>query len=1095
MSGAALRVLGPPSLVREGAAITLPTAKAWALLAYLAVEGPQRRDHLAALLWEREERRARANLRRELHRIRRALACIEEDSGRLRLVGISSDLETFLKALSLHDWARATAVARGAFLEGVDVREAPRFDEWLEATRFRLELRRQEALLKRARDAFDAGRLEDALGAAETLLLLDTSHEEAHALRLEVLYRLGRGAEARAVHDRFVERLRIDLDTAPSTELRTLYAALEAGTLPAAFPQRHRRPNALRPPRLVGREEVWEQVETAEGLVLVVGEGGLGKSRLLEDFARTCPDARFVRHREGLSRVGFGGVSETLRDLLETGTLEGLEQPWREELARLLPELGTAPPSPSRGESPLTLSRLWEALARALTLDLPPGAALVFDDLHQADAATLAFLPYLARRTCRLGFRPLGGARPEGLRPAHGLAAARRELGREGLFTQITLHPLDETETRQLLELLLGGGACDPALGQEVHRATRGNPLFVLRTLEYLLAQEALQRQGSTWRRVSDAPDGSTQPLPLPRSIQEEVVQGIDSVGGRRAAEILAVAETPLDAFDLRRMLGGSTLAWAEALEALEAAGYLGADERGYAYAHDLFRTAVLQATPRSRSRLLHGVVADDLLARGEAPYRHLEAAGRIDEAWQSALAAGRRALERQAFPVAAEVLLKARELQLRSGAKAQAQAEVLLCLEEALMLAARIPEQQQQIEALEALAPRLSPPMQAEVAFRRVRALGMAGKWTEALERADALLDTQEHTATRLLRADLLANLGRPGAREEALRVWEIAREQGDETVLGAAAYFLAKLGVTTEAGEELERWLVEVERLGRPGLGEVRLKQFTCAAALGACRWEEALREATCAHATAERLGYQEALEAYQLARLHFGELGRRHFQSGVEVNLAGLLLRLGAFQAAEEWARGALERFRAIQEPRGATEAARALAAARLWQQDFREAEALLEESLTLSQEAKLPQSAQQTRADLGVIRLLQGHPEAAEPLLKEAANEACPDWPSLAAWRSLALLRQEATSAARALAERAYAAHGEYTGPLPDVLPLSLAAAGRAQGEDATAALATLDRIRSARSAQIPGGYERALGAFEAVLDAIFLGRTA
>ncbi|MDO9459627.1 MAG: AfsR family transcriptional regulator, partial [Alphaproteobacteria bacterium] len=68
-----LRLLGAPQLLRDGAPVALSVRKAWALLAYLAVEGSATRSRLAGLLWsDNDEASARRNLRRELHRLREA---------------------------------------------------------------------------------------------------------------------------------------------------------------------------------------------------------------------------------------------------------------------------------------------------------------------------------------------------------------------------------------------------------------------------------------------------------------------------------------------------------------------------------------------------------------------------------------------------------------------------------------------------------------------------------------------------------------------------------------------------------------------------------------------------------------------------------------------------------------------------------------------------------------------------------------------------------------------------------------------------------------------------------------------------------------
>ncbi len=1101
-----LQLLGPPRLLRDGEQIAIPTAKLWGILAYLAVEGPQSRAHLAGLMWERQESRARANLRRELFRLRRRMDCLCEADGRLGLAGVTTDLEDFLGSAAVRDWESATRLVRGPFLDGVCVREAPAFEEWLEATRSHLALRYQEGLLACAREHLEAGLPESTLAPLERLLSFDPFHEDAHALRLRALYEMDRHADARAAHRHFLDRLERELGVGTSDELVELARSLDAGSK-IRPPTRSRQ---RRPPKLVGRDDAWQALAGARGLALVVGQGGIGKTRLLSEFGSQVSRIQWVRHREGLRSVGFGAIAMTLRERLSEGLLDGLQPQWREELARLLPELGAAPPRPAGDESELSLSRLWEALVRGLTQGLPPKALLMLDDLHHADAATLTFLPYLIRRTAASGVRVAGASRPEGLVSGHGLATVMRELGRDALLTRIDLPPLTEQQSAQLVEQVLGSRVERLELAVRLHRATQGNPLFTIRTLEYLIAQGLIEPHEGTWRTRGESTEDVN--LPLPGSVREEVILGIEALEGRAAAEILAVGETALDAFDLRRLLGGHTLEWADRLERLEAAGYLRAEAEGYTFAHDLFQTAVHEAISAPRRRLLHRIVAEDARARGERAYLHLEAAGELDAAWRAGLEAGREAITRQAFAVAAEVLEWTRGVQRRAGATPVERARVLLALEEALMLAASIQEQRTVLEELEALAPTLPETDRIEIGYRRVRTLCMRGQWPDALAKAEAVLNETEHLPTRLLRADILANMGRPGARDEALAVWERAQSANDLSTMRAAGYRLAKLAVTTESNTDLERWRAALSKLGGSGVETVRVEQFSCAVALGAGRWEEAERRAARALSLAESLGYQdalgvflnfrgmalaplgrfrEALEAYESAHLRFGELGRRHFQAGVAVNLASLYLRLGAFTEAETWAAAARERFLAIEEPRGANEAARALGISLLWQGRLEAAEARIEESLALADAARLPHSIQQARGDLGVLRLHQGRYVEANRLLRMASNEACPEWPALAAWQVVAHLQLGRLDEAEGLARSAYARRGRYQGWLPDLLPLSLAAVLQCRGEDAGRILTELTLARRKQDAAVPQEFQTSIHVFRDRLDQIFL----
>ncbi|WP_196793729.1 BTAD domain-containing putative transcriptional regulator [Thermus sp. CCB_US3_UF1] len=1088
--------------------MALPTAKLWGLIGYLAVEGPQDRGHLAGLLWELPEERARANLRRELFRLRQITPCVEEKGGRLALKGVETDLEALLKAVALREWGQVTSLIRGEFLEGIHVKGAPSFEEWLESTREHLRELHVQALLHRTKELRESGALKEALETLERLLALDPLREEAQGLRVYLLAALGEPQEALEAYQAYQNLLWKELGTEPGPELNALAESLRKGQLP---PLSFSAPSSLRRPPLVGREKAWKALEQGKGFLLLVGEGGLGKTRLLQEYAQTQRDYRMVAHREGLREVGFGGLTDCLRDALQKGNLGVMESPWREELARLLPELGSPPPPPAGGEASLTLSRLHEALVRALVQGLPPGGVIALDDLQHADGATLAFLPYLVRRAAAFGVRVLGATRPEALKPPHPLALALRELGREDLLQLVRLEPIGEEDVLRLVRLLSGMTSGGVLFSRRLHQATGGNPLFLLRTLEHLFAQGLLWADKEGWHTPFDEATEDYRELPLPRSIGEEVVRGLEALGGKEAAQLLAVAEKPLDPFALRRLLGGETLAWLETLETLEAAGYLRGEAQGFTLAHELIRQAVLADIPETRLRVLHGLLAEDLLAQGETPYRHLAEAGRLQEAWKAALEAGLRALERQALAVAAEVLLWAKRVQEQVGASPLEKAQLFLALEEALNLSARLQDQAEVLQALERLTPSLPPSLRQEVAFRRVRALAMAGRWAEALAMAERALAEGDHPHLRLFRADALSNLGLRGAWEEALAIWQGARVRADSNLMAASAYLLAKLAVITER-DDLEAWLDHLASLGRPGLAEVRLRQFVCARALAQGAWEQAAKEAAQARAQAEALGYREilgvfrnfqglalarlgrygeALEAYGEAHALFKELGRVHFQAGVEVNLAGLYLRFGAFAEAGAWAERALRTFRERDEPRGTAEALRALGTAELWLGHLVEAEACYRESLALAEGAGLRQSALEAKADLAVALFLMDRLEAAEDLLRQALASPRPDWPVDAAWLALLLLRKGRTEEASTWAEKAREALPTYTGFLPDLLLLASIALRRAMNLDSQPLVQELLNLRERMHASVPEDHQAPLRALWNALDSLLL----
>lgn len=1107
MAGVAncLLLLGAPELWVGGERRSLPTRKLWGLLAYLALEGPQDRERLATLLWEGPS--ARANLRRELVRLREAGLSLQSEGSRLAFGGFQVDVVAFLNRYATRAYTEALHLWRGELLEGVNLADAPEFEEWLELTRAQLAQRYEDALLARVLELEEAGGYAEALAWLERLLRRNPLLEAAQEAVLRLYAKTHQPSRALAHFRNYAELLTREVGLKPPRELESLAEAIARGE---PFPEPSLRYTLDRPP-LVEREAPWAALAQARApLVLLLGEAGVGKSRLALEFLRSQPGFRHLQQEPQDAQVPYGGLAAGLRRLWEAGEpFAGLEERWRLEAARLVPELSSvSPPRYSGPEAQAALSTFREGLCRTLLHGLPPGGWLCWEDLHYADGTSLEFLPYLVRRAQAAGLRVLTTARPEAFRPEAPLFRAVAGLEREGLVQILHLESLSERGVLQLVRKLSGMTEGGLLFARRLHQATGGNPLFLLKTLEHLFQEGFLWAEGGAWHTPYDDETGDYRELPLPRSVQEEVWRHLQGLEATAVAEVLALSGRPLDLENLRALLGGDLLGWVAVLERLEAARLVEATREGYRFRHDLLRQAVLQALSPARAQATHSLLADRALAQDEETLFHLEAAGRHAEAWRLAQGLAQEAWARQAFAQAEGLWRRALEAFGRAPGSREEEAELLLGLEQALMVLSRLPEQGAVLQRLEGLAPGLSSERQAEVGFRRVRYLAMQGRWAEALALAEEVLALHPHPRARLYRADALANLGLGGAWEEALAVWKEAR---DWSLRAEAAYLLGKLAVLREDEEGLAYWLGHLTRLGSPGLAEVRLQQFVCARALGLGDLARVVAVAQEALAKAEALGYREALgvfhnflglawarlgqlaqalSAYRAAEAHFAELGRAHFQAGVRINWAALLLRLGAFPEAEETANAALATFRAIQEPRGVSEALLVLGQAALWRRDWQAAEERFRESKAMAEAVGLKQSALEATTDLAASLLLQGQAAAAESLLRQVLAQKA-SGPSEAAWLALALLRQGQVAEAYGWARQAYGGLKGYSGFLPDLLPLALLAVHRALGEEGREVEKELCALREAQLAAAPDEYRESLSAFHRLQDHLLI----
>ncbi|WP_169737085.1 AAA family ATPase, partial [Deinococcus pimensis] len=287
----------------------------------------------------------------------------------------------------------------------------------------------------------------------------------------------------------------------------------------------------LRPPRLVGREREWAALEDAWArgqFIMVSGEPGVGKSRLVRDFAASKGDILFLEGRPGDVQVPYSTTTRNLRRILERrpDALDLLPGWVREALSSLLPELG------GTGDAGHGEARLHEAVQMLFAVGMDGMAAAVYDDIQFADDASIRTGLVLISA----GF-PLG--RPGGV--PHMVCCYRRgelsaftgsvfeRLRDAGQGAIVDLDPLGARDVEALVaELALPD--MPRSLPAQLTRFTGGNPLFVLETVKNLLEDGAAVQEGA---------------LPVPQKVGELITRRLErlptaALQAARAAAVLA---------------------------------------------------------------------------------------------------------------------------------------------------------------------------------------------------------------------------------------------------------------------------------------------------------------------------------------------------------------------------------------------------------------------------------------------------------------------------------------------------------------------------------------------------------------------------
>ena len=619
-----LHVLGPARITIDGSAA--PAELLWrkhlALLVYLA-RSPRRartREHLIGLLWsERDEKSARHSLSEALRVFRRVLgdAQVHADVDQVSLAdgAVSLDCDELADRTAAGDWAAAARLVSGEFLEGLSVPDANEFETWMAGERLLWRARSVEALTKWAEGQLAAAETAGARGSALKALELEPTAEPAARAAIRALALAGDRAGALAIADRLTRALREQLSTEPAPETRRLVERVRE----ARVGQRVLATPSGAPPRapLIGRSAelarlvtAWERARGGQtGMVLIEGEPGEGKTRLLEellDRARledaAVASCRAVPSDARVAWAGFGGL---LSGGLGTAPgIAGVSGAALQTLGTLSPALEVQYRAPDRATG-MDPQQAFSAALRSVSDEQP--VLLALDDAQDLDAETAGALPQLARNCA--GRRVLivvsvgmGEQRPAWL---HGL---RAQIGRGIAGDVIRVGRLDAAAIEAVARWWLPRYAADEIVRvvRRVERDSAGVALLVTAMLEAVALGYRMSPDAPAWPGVRQTLV-DTLPGDLPPAVVGAVCLRFRQVA-EPAQTVLAAAAALGERFtsgDLERATGLAGGEVERALDRLEWDRWLTVDARGYTF-----------TAPIERAILLHEMVTPGQVRR-----------------------------------------------------------------------------------------------------------------------------------------------------------------------------------------------------------------------------------------------------------------------------------------------------------------------------------------------------------------------------------------------------------------------------------------------------------------------------------------------
>lgn len=718
------RILGPLEVVDEGRLLPLGGARQRALLAALILRINQvvGVDQLVDQIWGEDPPASRARVVQvyvsQLRKILGDEVILTRPPGYMlvaqrdaldlqrfeRLVREAGAADPVVRAAQLHE---ALALWRGRPLADFE------YDSFARLEITRLEELRLSALEMRIEADLELGRHTTLVGELEALVGEHPLREPLRGQLMVALYRSGRQAEA-LEHYQQLRRVMVDeLGIEPGRALRRLEKtileqdpSLDTVSIPADIDD----PRDAGGASFVGRKAELEELLNGLGdaiggrgrLFLLVGEPGIGKSRLAEELTRHAR-ARGVRVLVGRCWEAGGAPPywpwvQALRGVIRESKAETLRQQLAghaPNLAQLLPELRELfpdLPDPAALESDSARFRLFESVSWFLRRagETQP-LILVLDDLHAADEPSLLLLHFLVRDLAESRLLLVGAYRNVDPSPSEPLSAVMTELIREPVSTNLVLGGLDVRDIARFIEVLAGETPSQEFVAA-IQEETEGNPLFVGEIVRLLATEGGL------------APERPR--LRIPQSVRDVIARRLRHLS-EDCNRVLVLASVLGREFRLQALARAAGMSEGELLDRLDEAmtarvvsDVPGAPDRSR-FAHLLIRDSLYEGLTTARRVRLHRSVAEALeQLHGHDPGQHLAelahhyvAGSDFANGLRYAQRAGDRAVKLFAYEEAARLYQVALEaLDLADEPNEPLRAELLLSLGEAEVRAGNTP-------------------------------------------------------------------------------------------------------------------------------------------------------------------------------------------------------------------------------------------------------------------------------------------------------------------------------------------------------------------------------------------------------------------
>ncbi len=620
--------------------------RAQTLIAHLILSGDtQLKKNIATELWpESLTSQARTNLRRELHLINTEVpaiaAQIESTSSTLfwipaeeitvDVIVFNKTLEAFKKSTDLDERTQLChsilKLYVGPLMNGIS-------EDWIKPIRKRYIEHTNQITMYLVEQYVQSNELDEAVILLRQLLEADALNEAAVHKFIDILIRQNRASDAVKEFENYSELLKRELNIHPNQILYHSIKNINKKEITTNEPAEHQSHDILNHVSdynsnssdhiaqihsvFKGRDEeldwlvktVNESDNLFAELVLVSGEAGIGKTRLLEEFFLLQTEHGIKKTISQCSntdsQIPFSTVADLLRDPEVSYYLDSLEQHFQEELIRVFPDCfsskhisgipGSTKPVEFRG-----FSVLFNALCKLLVAS-SENRVFCIEDLQWCDKDSLSLVEHLFEnnfgRVCIVAT-----LRVEDINVSTNINAYLNRLDCRDQLKNITLNPLTESQSQELFNQLVSNNDSSIVNGyslKNIYSKSEGNPLYLTELARYV----------NSGKSINELMDHNY----IPKIIYSILIQRFSSLSTNAItiAKVAAFSGHNSYCEILRLASGLDNESAVIAFEELSDRFIMRDTENGkLEFNHERIREALRLNTSQSRTRFIHNRIA-----------------------------------------------------------------------------------------------------------------------------------------------------------------------------------------------------------------------------------------------------------------------------------------------------------------------------------------------------------------------------------------------------------------------------------------------------------------------------------------------------